>query len=234
MLRLIAEKTLRKQHKFFYNCFIDFRKAFDTVSHDVCWADLRSYGTEEKIINILSHIYENSKAAVRFGKDIGDWINQEMGTKQGDPIPVIKNDDKFLYLGRLMTWNNDVSKEMNRGIGKAQGVTAGYNIVWKSTDTGIGTKLKILQTCVFSVLLYTCETWTLKKNDTRRLLASDMRYYRRLLNVKWHQKVPNEEVRNKVKTGNNVVQQVIRRELGLFGHVCRMKDVRLVKSIPDS
>ena len=86
MLRLIAERTLRKQQKFVYNCFIDFRKAFDTVSHDVCWAVLRSYGVEEKIISILSHIYENSKAAVRLGKDIGDWINQEMGTKQGDPI----------------------------------------------------------------------------------------------------------------------------------------------------
>ena len=70
MLRLIAERTLRKQQKFVYNCFIDFRKAFDTVSHDVCWAVLRSYGVEEKIINILSHIYENSKAAVRLGKDI--------------------------------------------------------------------------------------------------------------------------------------------------------------------
>ena len=85
MQRLIAEKTLQKQHKFVYNCFIDFRKAFHTISYDVCWAVLRSYGVVEKIINILSHIYENSKAAVRLGKDIGDWINQEMGTKQGGP-----------------------------------------------------------------------------------------------------------------------------------------------------
>ena len=85
MFRLIAEKTLRKQHKFVYNCLFDFRKAFDIVRHDVCWAVLRSYGVEEKIINIFSHIYENSKAAVRLSKDIGDWINQEMGTNQGTP-----------------------------------------------------------------------------------------------------------------------------------------------------
>ena len=64
----------------------------------------------------------------------------------------------------------------------------------------------------------------------RRLLAFEMRCYRRL-NINWYQKVPNKEVRKKVKTGYNLVQQVIRRKLGLFGHVCRMKDYRLVKSV---
>ena len=110
MLRLIAEKTLQKQHKFVYNCFIDFRKAFGTVSYDVCWAVLRSYGVVEKIINILSHIYENSKAAVRLGKDIGDWINQEMGTKQGDPIsPTLF----ITYLERVLEWLQDMEKAIS-------------------------------------------------------------------------------------------------------------------------
>ena len=59
---------------------------------------------------------------------------------------VIKNFDQFLYLGSLKKWNNNVSKEVNRRNGKAQGVLAGFNVVWKSTDLGLGTKLKILQT----------------------------------------------------------------------------------------
>ena len=110
MLRLIAEKTFRKQHKFVYNCFIDFRKAFDNVSHDVCWAVLRSYGVEEKIINILSHIYNNSKAAVRFGKDIGDWISQEVGTKQGDPVsPTLF----ITYLERVLERLQDIEKRVS-------------------------------------------------------------------------------------------------------------------------
>ena len=65
----------------------------------------------------------------------------------------------------------------------------------------------------------------------RRLLAFEMRCYRRLLSINWYQKVPSKEVRKKVEPGYNVVQQVIRRKLGLFGHVCRMKDDRLVKSV---
>ena len=52
------------QHILMLRLIAEFRKAFDTVSHEVCWAVLRSYGVEEKTINILSHIYGNSKAAV--------------------------------------------------------------------------------------------------------------------------------------------------------------------------
>ena len=84
--------------------------------------------------------------------------------------------------------NNDVGKEVNRLIGKAEGAMAGFNVVWKSTDIGIGTRLNVLQTCVFSVLLYACETRKLKKNDMRRLLAFEMRCCRRLLNVNCYQK----------------------------------------------
>ena len=65
----------------------------------------------------------------------------------------------------------------------------------------------------------------------RWLPAFEMRCYRILLNVRWYQKLPNKAVRNTVKTGNNVVQQVIKRKLGLFGHGYRMKDTRLVKSV---
>ena len=53
----------------------------------------------------------------------------------------------------------------------------------------------------------------------------------KIIECKLVPKAPNRQVRNKVKTGNNVIQSVIRRKLGLFGHICRMKDARLVKSI---
>ena len=57
-----------------------------------------------------------------------------------------------------------------------------------------------------------------------------MRCCRRLLNVGWYQHVSYKEITNTAKTGNNLVQQATRK-LGLFGHVCRMKDDRLVKSV---
>ena len=53
-----------------------------------------------------------------------------------------------------MTWDNDFSKEVNRPIGKAQGVMAECNVVWKSTDIDIGTKLKIFENITDMCLQY--------------------------------------------------------------------------------
>ena len=83
-------------------------------------------------------INERKTETLVFGKE-GVCDNIMLNTR------VIKNVDQFLYLGSLMTWTNDFSKEVNRRIGEAQGVMAGFNVVWKSTDIGIGTTDMCLQ-----------------------------------------------------------------------------------------
>ena len=140
------------------HCVNNLRFADDIDVLASNWEDL------QEMVDIVSEdgkkagliINERKTETLVFGKQ-GVCDNIRLNTH------VIKNVDQFLYLGSLMTWNNDISKEINRRIGKAQSAMAGFNAVWKSTDIGLGTKLKILQTCVFSVLLYACETWTLKK-----------------------------------------------------------------------
>ena len=67
ILRFLAEKASWKNRNI-YNCFVDFRKAFDTIIHDLIWATLRSYGVEEGLIDLLKMIYSDAKAAVRIGK----------------------------------------------------------------------------------------------------------------------------------------------------------------------
>ena len=255
-LRLMAEKALEKGNKI-YNCFVDFQKAFDTIKQNVIWAVLSSYGIQAKLIRVLQQLYEQSKAAVKMGKDIGEWFMQTLGTKQGDPLsplifishlerlmdkaedgvkePVsihgrlidnlrfaddidliqkscnslqqemdnlyeagrkvglrvnvaktktmvfgstkierhielggkdIENVEEFVYLGSLVSWDNDCSKDIQRRIGKATGAFEGFTKVWQSKAIRIQTKTRILSVCVMSVLLYAAETWTLKKRDT--------------------------------------------------------------------
>ena len=95
----------------------------------------------------------------------------------------------------------------------------------------MATKLEILKTCVFSVLLYACETWTLKKKDKDIFMAFEMRCYRRILHIWWQQKITNEEVRRRTRRKQNIVQTVMKRKLNLFGHICRMDDGRMVKTV---
>jgi len=70
---------------------------------------------------------------------------------------------------------------------------AGFSNVWKSNQ------INILESCAISVaLLFTCETWTLKKTDKDMILAYEMHCFRRILQVGWTQKVTNIEIRKRL------------------------------------
>ncbi len=73
-----------------------------------------------------------------------------------------------------------------------------FKNIWKSKSISITNKRDIMVTCVISVVLYACETWTLKKKDKNKLMAFEMRCYRRILNVRWQQKITNEEIRKRM------------------------------------
>ena len=139
--------------------------------------------------------------------------------------------EQFVYLGSLITSDNDCSKEIRRRIALATGAMAGFNKIWRSKDIRMNVKAQILKTCVFSVLLYASETWTIKRTDQDRLLAFEMRCYRRLLNIRWQQRITNVEVRRRMNSTENIVQTVIRRKMEFFGHICRMGDGRMVKKM---
>ena len=85
-------------------------------------------------------------------------------------------------------------REIRRRIGMAYGTLAAFDKIWKSHEISLRTKMQVLQTCVFSVLMYAAETWTLRKADLRRLDAFEMCCYRRLLGIRWFHRITNEEV----------------------------------------
>lgn len=122
-------------------------------------------------------------------------------------------------------------KEIQMRIAKAKGVMAGFNKIWNSKQISCKTKLSILTTCVFSTALYACETWTLKKLDRQKILAFEMYCYRRMLHLSWTQKVTNVEVRKRLKIEDDLFQTVMKRKLGLFGHISRMNNERKIKSV---
>ena len=143
----------------------------------------------------------------------------------------IENVTEFVYLGSLLTFYNSCSKEIKRRIDKAMAAMAGFSTVWRNRHISLQVKLKVLHVCVFSVLLYACETWTLKKTDRDKLLAFENKCYRWILQIRWQQKITNESIHQRIKVKQTVVQTIIRRKLQTFGHICRMKEDRLIKTV---
>ena len=141
----------------------------------------------------------------------------------------VENVDKFEYLGSRITWDNNCSEEIRRRIGKASGTMASLRHVWNGKKLTVQNKLRILTTCVFSVLLYASETWTLKETDKKKLLAFEIKCYRRILRISWKDMKRNEDVRKRIAREETIIDTIKKRKLRLFGHICRMNDNELIK-----
>ena len=108
------------------------------------------------------------------GRKTGLVINEEKTKTMVFGSPVMKkklkadgqdveNVTEFVYLGSLMTYGGSCSKDIRLQITKRKAVVNAMETIWKSKNITDELKLKVLRTCVFSVALHACETWTLKK-----------------------------------------------------------------------
>lgn len=74
---------------------------------------------------------------------------------------------EFVYLGSLITADNSCGKEIRRQVGIASGAFRSLHNLWKSKNVSLLIKLRVLDACVMSTLLYACESWTLMKRDVQ-------------------------------------------------------------------
>ena len=143
----------------------------------------------------------------------------------------LENVEKFTYLGSNMTYDLDCKKEVLVRIAKATAALKALDKIWRSKTIKLGTKLNVLNTCVFSSMLYGCETWVFTKDIEARILAFERKCYRKILGIGWSQKVSNTELYDRIGPRENLMQKTIKRKLGLFGHICRMGNDRIIKTV---
>ena len=141
----------------------------------------------------------------------------------------IEDVKQFVYQGSLVTNNNDCSSEMKQRVCIALGALRGFQKIWNNSAISLKTKLQILQTGVFNVLLYASETWTLRKADVNKLTALKMMCYCRILKIEWFHHVTNEEMRHHIEAWSTIIQWMKRHKLSLYGHICQIKDDFLIK-----
>jgi hypothetical protein len=137
----------------------------------------------------------------------------------------------FTYLGSNLTCNLDDEVEIKTRLAKAYTTLGALDKIWRSSTIKMPTKMKILNTTAFSTALYRCETWTFTAAIRRRILAFESKCYRRILRVKWTQKLTNDTIFQRVGRKETIMQKAIRRKMGLFGHNARMGDDRKLKTL---
>ena len=123
-----------------------------------------------------------------------------------------------------MEENNSSNADICTRIAKALNFLGRIQSVWKDNEASVTTKVKLLQTLVFPIICYACETWTLKADVTHRLEAFEMQSYHHLLSIKWKGHITNAEVLTQL--GSFIKMQLLpmirKHQAEWLGHVVHM------------
>ena len=91
----------------------------------------------------------------------------------------------FIFLGSKITVDSDCSHEIKRCLLLGRKVMTNLDSILKSRDITLSTKVHLVKAMVFPVVMYGCESWTVKKAERRGIDAFELWYWRRLLRVPW-------------------------------------------------
>ena len=100
----------------------------------------------------------------------------------------------FIFLGSKITADGDCSHEIKRCLLLGWEVMGNLDSILKSRDITLSTKVHLVKTMVFPVVMYGCQSWTIKKAECRRIYAFEMWCWRRLLRVPWTARRSNQSI----------------------------------------
>ena len=96
--------------------------------------------------------------------------------------------------------------------------------ILKSRDITLPTKVRLVKAMVFPVVMYGCESWTVKKAESRRIDAFELWCWRRLLRVPWTARRSNQSILKEVSPGHSLEGLMLKLKLQYFGHLMRRVD----------
>ena len=104
------------------------------------------------------------------------------------------NSGRLYFLGSKITVDGDCSHEIKRCLLLGRKVMTNLDSILKSRDITLSTKVRLVKAMVFPVVMYGCESWTIKKAERRRIDAFELWCWRRLLRVPWTARRSNQSI----------------------------------------
>ena len=123
-------------------------------------------------------------------EDHGIWSHHFMGNTWGNS----GNGVRLYFLGSKITADGDCSHEIKRCLLLGRNVMTNLDRIFKSRDITLPTKVCLIKAMVFLVVMYGCESWTVKKAERQRIAAFELWYWRRLLRVPWAARRSNQSI----------------------------------------
>ena len=130
----------------------------------------------------------------------------------------------FIFLGSKITADGDCSHEIKRHLLLGKKVMTNLDSVLKSRDITLSTKVCLVKAMVFPVVMYGCESWTIKKAECRRMDAFELWCWRRLLRVPWTARRSNQSILKEISPRCSLEGRMLKLKLQHFGHLMQRAD----------
>ena len=126
---------------------------------------------------------------------------------------------EFIFWGSKITADGDCSHEIKRCLLLGRKVMTNLDSILKSKDITLPTRVRLIKAMVFPVVMYGCESWTVKKAERRRIDAFELWCWRRLLKVPWTARRFNQSILKEINPGISLEGMMLKLTLQYFGHL---------------
>ena len=181
--------------------------------------------SEEELKSLLMKVKEESEK-------VGLKLNvQKMKIMASGPITsweidgeTVETVSDFIFLGSKITADGDCSHSIKRHLLLGRKVITNLDSIFKSRDITLPTKVCLVKAMVFSVVMYRCESWTVKKAECRRIDTFELWSWRRLLRDPWAARRSNQSILKEISHGCSLEGMTLKVKLQYFGHLMRRVD----------
>ena len=130
----------------------------------------------------------------------------------------------FIFLGSTITADGDCSHEIKRCLHLRRKAMTNLESVLKSRDITLPTKVCLVKAMVFPVVMYGCESWTIKKAECQRTDAFELWCWIRLLRVSWTARRSNQSILKEISPEYSLEGLMLKLKFQYFGHLLRRTD----------
>ena len=185
-------------------------------------------GSEQELVSLVEHL---DNTAEDYGMEISapktklmtnniTGINTDIRIR-GEKLETVK---EFKYLGSVVSDEGSKPEILSR-IAQTTAALTKLKPIWNDKNITASSKIRLMRSLVTSIFLYACESWTLTADLEKRIQATEMRGFRKILRISYKDHITNEEVRRRIQqiTGpyEDLLTTVKKRKLKWYGHVTR-------------
>ena len=125
----------------------------------------------------------------------------------------------FIFLGSKITVDRDCSHEIKRHLLLGRKAMTTLNSILKNRDITLPTKVRLVKAMVFPLVMYGCESWTIKKAECQRIDVFELRCWTRLLRVPWTARRSHQSILKEISPEYSLERLMLKLNLQYFGHL---------------